>query len=254
MSLSIIPGQLIKDELFSKLTAKELATFTTANKALYQLRSSDPRWADSRWQQKIQALIQQGKGFRLAGFDGKTLYLINKTNIEKEDKITQCITIGSSLVLVNFYLINAMQTSFPSTELVDYYCNSYLTLLSHPNFLVSGQCYLAGYCISYVFQTLKIAGPVAIPCLIFPKQFVEFLVNQLEPAYRAKLKVFTYLKNSPDIPNRTLPLYARCFAKGVQCFEKAKHSVTSAVGSFYSRHIDIGSTIDLQPMFGSETG
>jgi len=215
MTLSIIPPEIMEGSLFSKLTAEELANFTTANKDLYQLRAFDPRWSDSLWKEKVQELIQQGKGFRLAGFDDKTLYLINKTDIQQADEITQGIIGASSSLLKNVCLISAVQIGLPMTELVSYYSEGSLSILSV-------EFYVTGYYLILFMQKIQ-------------KKFGMFVEKQLNPAYEGSAKIFTYLKNFPDVPDRMLPFYARCFVKAVQSIEKTK--------SFFSPVLTIGSRI-----------
>lgn len=234
MSLESIPNDTIKYNLILNLDENDVKNFTSINKAMQKLGRSA-----LIWKEKVDDQIQNGEGFRLEGFDHKTMYLINATRVDemKTIKAAKSITLISLGTLCNLYIFNETVNAAISSS----YCDDQPLLIFVP-------CYLTSVSITYWYNALKLL-PVILP-LTLSQDKVARLFNKQVRNYGVKfVKVTTYLKGVPEVPDRTLPFYASCFKKAVQCWEKTKSAfnrATNASENILQRYVLTHLQLDLQ--------
>lgn len=197
------------------------------------------------WKEKVDNQVQNNGGFRLAGFDHKTMYLINKVHVDMNriNTKTQSIATLSIAIVGNLFLFSQIYINYESNKgYISYYCYDHALPISVP-------CYLTGASLAYWYHAAKVALVITVPYVLFKKKLDQLCAEKVSPNYAKMFKVITYLKQTPNIPDRTLPFYASCIQKGIQCWKKTKSAcekMATATENILQKHVFSHLQFDLE--------
>lgn len=225
MSLSLVASDVVRCEIYPNLNEEEFVNFTQINKEAQKMGRNS-----HIWKEKLEHEIQNGRAFRLEGFDPKTQYVINKTpvDVNKLDRISKFISdsnIVNGFVVVagNLYIFSEILANFESNKAtLNHYCPDQGPLISVPY-------YIAGTYLMFCYHTVK-AMPISLLFIVKSPRFFE---DHIKSRAIKLMKIFSYFAHTSQVPDRTLPFYAACLEKGVRCASKTQ-AVFRRIGNFFS--------------------
>lgn len=226
MSLSLVSSDVVRHEVYPKINQEEFVNFTQINKQAQKIGRN------SRiWKEKLEHEIQNGRGFRLEGFDPKTLYVINKTpvDVNRLDRASKFISDSNVINIFivaagNLYIFSEILANFESNKAtLNHYCPDQAPLISIPYYLT---CTYLMFC----YHSAKVM-PIVVPLIIVKGS--RFFEDHIRSRAIKLMKIFSYFAHTSQVPDRTLPFYAACLEKGVRCASKTQ-AVFRRIGNFFS--------------------